>query len=544
MDKVEITIHNEQSGNLENLISDTERMQVTHLKISGFLNVKDFDVLDDMCSSEVSFDENDTATTNFNEPPFLTILDLGDCLLTENLYLPEFTYYSKLEKIICPKNLKGMCGLEVFKNSSFLKIVEIPETFIEFGFGTFLNCELLEKIKFPEKLEKIGSFSFSGCEGLRNIKIPKNVSFIGGAAFSGCYNVAKFEIDELNPYFSIIDGVLFNKNKTKLIAFPCGYKNNHYSVPDGVTIIGDGSFLASKIVIITFPRSLQVIEGWAFRFCENLTFLHIPNSVTEIGESAFGFCSKLEKVKLSNRLTTLKRQVFGACENLKEIDIPSSIKIIENTALGWSISLETIHLHSGLEVLDDLTDCKTLKTVIIPKTVKQIASGIFRKSIAISKIKLDKENPYFSILEGLLYSKDKTKLIAVPYNEKKTIVISEGVQEIADFVFEGFEKLENIIFPNSLQAIGYRTFENCILLRKISFPKSFISIDFRTFDNCEKLEAIEIYAKKPPIITNPLADCWKFIGDAKNLTLYVPKDSLKAYQKLFGWKDIKKMESL
>jgi len=118
------------------------------------------------------------------------------------------------------------------------------------------------------------------------------------------------------------------------------------------------------------------------------------------------------------------------------------------------------------------------------------------------------------------------------------------VQEISDFVFEGFEKLEHIILPNSLKIIGHRAFENCISLKKVSLPKSLISIDFRTFDNCENLKIIEIYAKNPPEITNPSADCWKFIGDAKNLVMFVPEESISKYKKAFGWKDIKKIEIL
>jgi hypothetical protein len=289
---------------------------------------------------------------------------------------------------------------------------------------------------------------------------------------------------------------------------------------------------------------LQIIEGWAFRFCRNLKSLNIPDSVTEIGEAAFEFCSALNSVKLPNKLTILKQQIFSCTKNLKEIDIPASVKIIEVNSLGWSFSLETIHLHDGLEELNDLTECKTLKNVLIPKTVKKIASGIFQKSRYMSEIKLDKENLYFCIIEGSLYSKDKTKLIAVPFNKRKEFDMPYGVQMIEDFVFKGFEKLKNIVFPDSLQIIGHRAFEGCISLKKVSFPKSLISIDFRSFDECENIEIIEIYAQTPPEITNISADCWKFVGDDKNVTLYVPKESLNVYKKAFGWKDIKHIEAL
>lgn len=544
MELLKKEIHLEKAGTLKDFITENEKSSVSHLKISGFLNSKDFNVLDYLCTSEGEFDEDDNYTINFDEPPFLTVLDLGESSLTDKPYLGEFTFYSKLERFICPNNLVGTSDLEVFENSSFLKTVVIPSTFKEFGYGTFMNCKSLAEINFPDKLERIGSFSFCNCTSLSKVKIPANVSIIESAAFGGCHNLEKFEIEESNTHFSIVDGVLFNKDKTKLIAFPCGFKRKHYSVPEGVKIIGDGSFLDSQIESVTFPISLEIINGWAFRFCSKLKSIDIPDFVTEIGELAFEFCSGLEKVKLPNKLTILKRQAFGGGENLKVIDIPCSVKIIENTSLGWSHSLETIHLHDGLEILNDLTGCETLKSVVIPKTVKEIASGIFRKSVYISEIKLDKENPYFCTLEGSLFSKDKTKLIAIPYNEKNTFIIPCGVIKIEDFVFEGFEKLENIVFPESLQVIGHRAFEGCISLKKVSFPKSLISIDFRSFDDCEKLEVVEIYVQTPPEITNPSADCWKFFGDAKNVTLYVPEESLIEYKKAFGWQDIKNIKKL
>ncbi|SHG05443.1 Leucine rich repeat-containing protein [Mariniphaga anaerophila] len=546
MRKKEKIIHLEQAGTLKNFISETEKMNITHLKISGFLNSKDFDFLDDMCSSEVEFDEDDNHSIYFNEPPFLTDLDLGDCYLTDKPYLGDFTYYSKLGKFVCPKNLEGTSDVEVFENSMLLKSVVIPETFKEFGYGTFMNCESLEEINFPDKLKRIGSFSFCNCTSLKPIKIPANVSIIESAAFSGCCNFEKFEIEESNPHFSVLDGVLFNKDKTKLIAFPSGFKNKHYSVPENVEVIGDGSFLDSLIESITFPSSLKIIEGWAFRFCKNLTTIDIPDSVTEIGELAFEFCSNIEKVKLSNKLTVLKRQTFSGCEKLKELYVPASVKSIEETALGWTHNLENLVLNNGLEEIKDDFKFTKLKKLFIPKTVKKIQSGLAilgRSEFHKIEYEVSKENPHFCVINGSLYNKNKTRLIAVFPTDKNQFIVPDGVQIIEDFVFADLD-LEQINLPDSITKIKHRCFEDCAHLKKIRLPISLKHIDFRAFDNCKSLGVIEIEAIKPPKITNPSADGWKFVGDAKNLTLYVPKESLNEYKNAFGWKDIKNIETL
>ncbi|WOC50815.1 hypothetical protein BPO_0168 [Bergeyella porcorum] len=91
---------------MKNLISEAEKMSITHLKLSGFLNSKDFDVLDDMCTSDVEIDYEDNHTICMEEPPFLISLDLGESTLIDKPFLSEFTYYPKLERFVCPKNLE------------------------------------------------------------------------------------------------------------------------------------------------------------------------------------------------------------------------------------------------------------------------------------------------------------------------------------------------------------------------------------------------------------------------------------------------------
>lgn len=542
-------IHLDEAGTLKNFLTEREKESITHLKISGSINSKDFDVLDDMCTSWGSYDDDDNYIMEENEPPFLKILDLGECEMIDCKKLPNFTYHSKLEEVILPKNLE-YTGVEMentFEDSVFLTTVVVPETLKVFASGTFISCEKLQNINFPENLEAIEGFAFSGCDMLTNISIPKNVSKIGGTAFGYCDSLEKFEVDEKNQHFTTIDGVLFNKEKTKLVAFPCGCKNKNYIVPAGVKIIGDGSFSGANIETIVFPQSLESIESMAFRGCEKLQSLIVPDSVTEIGEVAFEFCYNLKQLKLSNNLTVLREQTFGSC-GMTEMEIPASVKIIENTALGWNKNLEKLILHDGLEEIFDFsllfTYTTKLQEIQLPKTVKKINSGIFRKNTNLKNIEVDTENPYFCTIDGSLYSKDKKRLIAICPNTKKSFVVPNGVEIIEDYVFEGFNELEEIIFPETLKEIGYRCFENCKKLKELHLPASLGSIDFHAFDDCEKLQKVVIDAISPPEITNPPHKSWKFMGDAKNVILFVPNESVNKYRKANKWKDVERIKAI
>lgn len=540
MVKNEKHIHIKKAGTLKKLLSEKEKMKITHLKVSGFLNSDDFFEFDEMCSSEVSIDEYDYHTVKIDEPPFLTHLDLGECVFTDIPYIGEFTYYSKLKEVILPKNTEATANFGVFENSRFLTKVVVPDTFTSFGNGTFSNCESLVEINFPEKLERIGIHSFSNCTSLPSIKIPANVSSIDGSAFFGCDRIEKFEIDEANQHFTVIVGVIFNKEKTKIIAFPSGSKVKHYNIPDGVKIIGKSAFSSAEIESISLPDSLEVIEEDAFGFCINLTKLDIPDSVTEIGEQAFKNCVNLQKISLSKNITILRRLLFAGCRNLKVLEVPSSVKIIDEVALGWAYNLENLILNEGLiEIKDDfkLTKIRKLK---IPKTVEKIQSGlpIFGDSV-FHKFEYDvnEDNPNFKSIDGSLYSKDMSRLIAIFPKNKTSFKVPFGVKIIEDFVFS-YVNIEEIILPNTVTSIKHRCFEHNKILKKVILPSSLQQIDFRAFDECVNLGIIEIEAKTPPEITNYSSTGWKFAADSKKLSLIVPKESLKIYKKTSGWKDL------
>ena len=319
-------IHLTTAGTLAQHITEQEKNTVTYLKISGQINLNDFDVLDDMCTSDGYYDDYDNYIMNENKPPFLKVLDLGDCIMEGKAILNDFTYYSKLEEVILPQNLESTGEEETFRDSVFLTKVVCPDTLKEIGYGSFINCEKLESINLPDGLVEICDLAFSGCEKLKGVKIPQNAGLTGGA-FAYCYNMDKFEIDENHTHFTIIDGILFNKDKTKLIAFPSGHKNKNYIVPDGVKIIGDSAFRGSKIETITFPTSLETIEDWSFCGCYDLQTLDIPDSVTEIGEFAFKWCKNLSQVRLPNDIKTIKEQTFSGCDKIKEVQVSKNVFI-------------------------------------------------------------------------------------------------------------------------------------------------------------------------------------------------------------------------
>lgn len=190
------TIHLKTPGTLAEYISKEDKMSITSLKITGFINHKDFDdVLDDMCSTNGWFDDNDDYHPNYDESPKLRILDLGDCIYTDQGYWPEFGYEPLVTTLIMPKCVKEFyhwCEIP-FQN---LEKLVLPE-----GIKN-INCiasdSLISEIHLPNSVEKIEFMAFYGCQKLKELTIPKNVKEINSEAFLYS-NITKILFEPTEP---------------------------------------------------------------------------------------------------------------------------------------------------------------------------------------------------------------------------------------------------------------------------------------------------------------------------------------------------------
>ena len=165
-------------------------------------------------------------------------------------------------------------GDYAFAGCKNLTSVDLPNTVTKISGYAFDNCTGLTSVTIPNSVTSIGEKAFQGCTGLKTIIIPASVQTIGTAAFSNCVNLTVIQVSAINPYYSAVDGVLYNKNKTILHQFPAGKNVTSFDIPNTVT----------------------EISGSAFEYCRGLTSVTIPNSVTSIGKNAFSRCTGLTTI--------------------------------------------------------------------------------------------------------------------------------------------------------------------------------------------------------------------------------------------------------
>ena len=179
--------------------------------------------------------------------------------------------------------------------------------------------------------------AFSDCTGLTSVTIGNGVSSIGEQAFSGCTGLTAITVDALNPVYSSLDGVVFDKGQTTLTMFPPG-RAGTYTISESVTGIGHYAFSdCTSLTSITIPDSVTSIGAGAFSSCSRLSSVTIPDGVTSIGGNVFYGCTSLTSVGIPDGVTRIGDSAFYGCRSLSSVTIPDGVTrmgIVRFTAAG------------------------------------------------------------------------------------------------------------------------------------------------------------------------------------------------------------------
>lgn len=261
----------------------------------------------------------DNLMYKLNSDGVLTISGQGEMAdwFTNTVPWKDYKNSGKITRVIIHEGVTSV-STKAFVSCESLEYAFIPSSMKDID--GFTACSSLKSINLPEGLETIGIQAFCDCDSLKTVTIPSSVNSIGFGAFEWCDSLTEIKVKSNNAYFTDINGVLYNKDKTKILQYPKAKTQTSYIIPSSVTTVGRDAFEeCENLKSIILPEKLTSIEESAFS-SSGIKTIEIPAGVTTISRSAFN-SSFIESIVLPNNIVKIDEMAFRNCKNLKKIFI-------------------------------------------------------------------------------------------------------------------------------------------------------------------------------------------------------------------------------
>ena len=212
-------------------------------------------------------------------------------------------------------------------------------------------------------------------------------------AFDHSGPIEAFRTSPEHPAFTVVNGVLFDRNLERLIRYPAHRDGDEYMVPAGTRVIAAGAFADADLVKrVIVPEGTSAVEMRAFAECPALEEVVLPASLNRFGHEVFSNCTSLREVRIPASHAFLKREdcfLIDRKENAllaclagggeTELVAPEGIRYVDDYAFRGCNQLQKIRFHHGLRTLGRYAfyHCRGLKNVELQEGLRSIGSRAF-----------------------------------------------------------------------------------------------------------------------------------------------------------------------
>ena len=320
-------------------------------------------------------------------------------------------------------------------------------------------------VVIPEGVTAVGEDAFFKSEGkftnVKTISLPNSLANFLGWYVITCANLQEYRVNSDNPYFTVQDGILFNKDMTQLISFPFGLKKKSYTVPEGVTSIAENGLTAVM-----------------------LTSVILPESLVSIGDDGFTLSKALKSVNLPQGLTDIGLRAFNGCDGVTEITIPAGVQTIGDGACSGMLKLKAIHVDEANQrfYIDDgaLVERETGRLIsypsadkrtefVIPDGIVTVGNYAFKHADKLKKITVPG-----SVTDIGISAFGNCKLLA-------EIVLSKGLKNIGNKAFYICPKMKDLVIPDGVVTLGSDLFYGSTAVNSVTIPPSVTNISDNNF---------------------------------------------------------------
>ena len=261
--------------------------------------------------------------------------------------------------------------LEKFSNTGFITTLDIDYvSAVEYDReNADVNTNFSIVKDETKNVISVGAYALNCDEKVRVINIGAGVEFVDPKAFYSCWALQEVRVDENNPNYSSVDGVLYNKDKTELICRPCDHD----------------TYLAEKYGYADYDSNGWRIEpaaedpNYAQYVRDVMTFV-VPSTVTTIGEMSFNYAN-MRNVYLPEGLKTIETLAFFEIPLLENVYSYKTASAVTESNYVSDEALGTVYnsLPEGLEYIgsDAFSYDQNMTYIYIPESVTFIGHHAF-----------------------------------------------------------------------------------------------------------------------------------------------------------------------
>lgn len=400
------------------------------------------------------------------------------------------------------------------------------------------SVSIPEEVKYHRKkllVTEVHREAFNNCPDLRELALPRTIKSF--PSVEGSHALERITVAESNPCYISIDGVLYGLAQygrrqegvySHLQAYPFAHGES-FTIPDFVKSIVAGAFKGcTALKSIVLSNNLRDIDKNTFYDCVNLESIEWGKGVESIGNSAFKNCTSLSSIVFPESLDYVHPEAFRNCTNITSITFQKGkyfyLATLPSDQFPWGqkpFTLGGIHYRptyheATLEVIDlskenldnfvdtnvetlsipseveykgfvyKVTECRSsfkqfpsLRRLEIPSTVKELRINSIK---TLQEVVIDEQNNEYSSVDGILYDRSGTTLLAVPQRcPIKTFAVPQNVEIIGEEACCGNQFLEVLLIPDGVKKIRKRAFSGCSVLHDVSLGKNVELIGIESF---------------------------------------------------------------
>lgn len=415
--------------------------------------------------------------------------------------------------------------------------------------------------------------AYTYAHNLTSISFPKTISYICGPYLGNLNNLEAIIVDSENPYFTTIDGVLYNKEVTNVLAFPCkrggvyrvpatitefGQNGNNIGkptldeliIPATVTKIGNSVFQTGwqgsnikKVTIEDSNNELTVGSGNSGRSFDdngqnvNIMPLFYDCKIQEVywgrnlkgSNPPFACNSSLTKVTFGPNVTRVPNYSFYEC-NVNTVNLLGGLEqwlgfdfTKQYTCPLWSCMNPTL-LFNGTVISGNVSipsgitkipahgfkyGCSGITDLTLNADLEEIVDGAFSQLSKLETIQLNEPNTYFKIIDNVLYNNDISKILCFPQLRAGEYAMPSTITTMVASQFYNCSKMTKITLSENLTLIPEDSFVGCSMLATAIIPSSVVTISNNAFYGCGELATLTLNSGLKYINESAFENCSK-----------------------------------